>query len=110
MEMLEEQDLLKEIEKNKDKHSMIKPEDVEALVAEETGKEVMKEEEGVKETSRYDAKRELNTLISKADIVIEIVDARDPLNYRSKELENNVVKKKDKKLIIVINKVDLVSK
>jgi ribosome biogenesis GTPase A len=35
-------------------------------------------------------KRELNNLISKSDIIIEVLDARDPFSYRSKELEHNV--------------------
>jgi len=52
----------------------------------------------------------LSLLISKSDIVIEVLDARDPFSYRSKELENNVLHNKDKKFVLILNKIDLVSK
>ncbi len=48
----------------------------------------------------------INT-IRKADIILEIVDARDPLNTRDKRLES-IVRRMGKKLIIIINKSDLV--
>jgi len=60
--------------------------------------------------SKNDNKRELAVLINKSDFILEVVDAREPLSYRSKELEHNVLSHKDKRLIIVINKSDLVSK
>ena len=46
--------------------------------------------------------------IAKADFVIEVVDARCPNITRSRKLEEFVVKRQNKKLIIVINKADLV--
>jgi len=45
--------------------------------------------------------------IRRADIVLEVVDARDPYNTRDRTLERTV-EKMGKKLIIVINKADLV--
>lgn len=102
-----------EIEKNRDKHRLITKDDVNAMVVEDKGIEVIQEKEDIVshgDKSKYDAKRELNTLISKSDIVIEVVDARDPFAYRSKELESNVMKSKEKKLVLIINKVDLVDK
>lgn len=66
--------------------------------------------ENIEARSKYDQKRELNTLIANSDFIIEVIDARDPQGYRSKELENNVTKNKDKRLIIIINKIDLVTK
>ncbi|RLE80229.1 MAG: GTP-binding protein [Thermoprotei archaeon] len=51
--------------------------------------------------------RNVRRVIGKADIVLEVVDARDPLGTRSSKLEN-LVKRYNKPLIIVINKADLV--
>lgn len=99
-----------EIEKNKEKHKLITAQDINNLVAEESGTVVQQTEEDNKHVSKYDAKRELNTLISKSDVIIEVLDARDPFAYRSKELESNIMKSKDKRLILIINKVDLVTK
>ncbi len=48
-------------------------------------------------------------IINEAHIVIEVVDARDPIGTRNKKLEN-LVKEKGKKLLIVMNKADLVPK
>ena len=44
-----------------------------------------------------------------SDIILEVVDSRFPLESRNNELEDKV-KKAKKKLIIVLNKCDLVSK
>ncbi len=46
-------------------------------------------------------------VIRRADIVLEVVDARDPISTRSRRLER-LVESTGKKLIIVINKSDLV--
>ncbi len=114
--MLEEQDLMAEIEKNRQKHSLVSTDDVNRLVSETTSD--VKNDESNTTTqpnhtiSKYDAKRDLNNLITKCEIIIEVIDARDPISYRSKELEINVLKNKDdknKKLILLINKTDLVS-
>jgi len=47
------------------------------------------------------------SLVSRADMVLHILDARDPLSTFSRRLVN-IVEKKGKKLVIVINKADLV--
>ena len=60
--------------------------------------------------SKSEYKRRLNQMINTSDICIEVVDAREPFNFRSKELENNILIKNKKKLVILINKADLVSK
>ena len=51
--------------------------------------------------------KSLTWIIRRSDVVLEVVDARDPIATRSYRLEK-LVKKLDKKLIIVINKSDLV--
>ncbi|WP_048098742.1 GTPase [Candidatus Acidianus copahuensis] len=47
--------------------------------------------------------------ISRSDVVVEVVDAREPLLTRSRKIESYSAKK-GKKIIIVINKGDLVPK
>lgn len=51
--------------------------------------------------------RSLVWVVRRADIVLEVVDARDPMATRSRRLER-IVESMGKKLIIVINKSDLV--
>ncbi|AFK22684.1 GTPase [Pyrococcus sp. ST04] len=48
-------------------------------------------------------------VINEADIVVEVVDARDPIGTRNKKLEKMVIES-GKKLLIVMNKADLVPK
>ncbi len=48
-------------------------------------------------------------VIGEADVVLEVVDARDPYGTRSRELEE-MTEKMGKPLVIVINKADLVPK
>ena len=51
--------------------------------------------------------KEVFRIMKRSDIIIEVVDARIPLETRSKEIER-FVKKNNKKIMIVINKADLV--
>jgi len=59
-------------------------------------------------------KNELNKLVDACDVVIVVLDARDPLSCRSKELETRVASLRavkvdsSKKLIFVLNKIDLI--
>ncbi len=48
-------------------------------------------------------------VINEADIILEVLDSRDPESFRNKKIEE-IVTKKGKKLILVINKSDLVPK
>jgi nuclear GTP-binding protein len=47
----------------------------------------------------------LAAVLDKADVVIEVLDARDPLAYRSQSLETRVASKDGQKLLIVLNKI-----
>ena len=47
----------------------------------------------------------LAAVLDKADVVIEILDARDPLSYRSKALETQVSLKEGQRLLLVLNKI-----
>ncbi|KAF9474929.1 hypothetical protein BDN70DRAFT_884317 [Pholiota conissans] len=47
----------------------------------------------------------LKAVLEKADVVIEVLDARDPMAYRSKHIEETV-KGMGKKFLFVLNKID----
>jgi len=47
----------------------------------------------------------LAAVLDKADVVIEVLDARDPLSYRSHALETRVASKEGQKLLFVLNKI-----
>lgn len=46
----------------------------------------------------------LASVLEKADVIVEMLDARDPLAYRSKHLEE-LAKQKGKKVLLVMNKI-----
>ncbi|KAI0269301.1 hypothetical protein BC834DRAFT_820466 [Gloeopeniophorella convolvens] len=48
----------------------------------------------------------LAAVLDKADVVVEVLDARDPLAGRSKALEARVKAKEGQKLLLVLNKID----
>ncbi|CAJ0581396.1 unnamed protein product, partial [Mesorhabditis spiculigera] len=52
---------------------------------------------------------EVRKTIETADVVIEVLDARDPLGSRSKVVEQQVVNA-GKRLVLLLNKIDLVPK
>ena len=47
----------------------------------------------------------LAAVLDKADVVIEVLDARDPLAHRSSALEAHVASKEGQKLLLVLNKI-----
>lgn len=53
--------------------------------------------------------RQIYSLIKESDLIIELVDARFPEITRNVEIEEKIISSR-KKLLIVINKVDLISK
>ena len=60
------------------------------------------------DSSRKSYFKDLLKVVESADIILEVLDARDPLGYKSQELENKVLSYGSKKLILVLNKIDLV--
>ncbi|KAM4651933.1 guanine nucleotide-binding protein-like 3 [Discoglossus pictus] len=54
--------------------------------------------------------REVNKVIEASDVVLEVLDARDPLGSRCLQAEEAVLQCPTKKLILVLNKIDLVPK
>lgn len=47
----------------------------------------------------------LGAVLEAADVVVEVLDARDPLAYRSSHLEEVVKAKAGQKLLLVLNKI-----
>ncbi|XP_060164363.1 guanine nucleotide-binding protein-like 3 [Globicephala melas] len=54
--------------------------------------------------------QELKKVIEASDVVLEVLDARDPLGCRCPQVEAAIVKGGQKKLVLVLNKSDLVPK
>merc|ERR1712232_1283824 len=73
----------------------------------ETGNTVNPNREAENTRRRFYA--ELRKVVVSADIVIEVLDARDPASCRSMELEKEVLAA-GKKLVLLLNKIDLVPK
>jgi nuclear GTP-binding protein len=75
-------------------------------------KEVVKRESGVPSFLKGQSKRiwaELYKVLDSSDVVIQVLDARNPMGTRSKTVEKHVLEKcKGKHLIFVLNKCDLV--
>uniref|UniRef100_UPI00398EF21F guanine nucleotide-binding protein-like 3 n=1 Tax=Pristiophorus japonicus TaxID=55135 RepID=UPI00398EF21F len=62
-------------------------------------------------TPRKSLCSELNKVINASDVVLEVVDARDPLGHRCPQVEQAVLQSEGKKqLVLVLNKIDLVPK
>ena len=104
-----EQDNIKQAElneKNKSNKKDKKKEEEDPVILEDNKSQVITE--STQEVRKANFKQELNELMEICDVLIQVIDARDPLSYRSKELENNI-KTKGKKMIILLNKIDLVS-
>ncbi|KAM5315428.1 guanine nucleotide-binding protein-like 3 isoform 2-T2 [Glossophaga mutica] len=54
--------------------------------------------------------QELKKVIEASDVVLEVLDARDPLGCRCPQVEEAIVLSGQKKLVLVLNKSDLVPK
>ncbi len=52
--------------------------------------------------------RTVNKMIKKSDVVVEVIDARFPMLSRNRHYEKKVTRDPKKKLLVVMNKVDLV--
>eukprot|EP00475_Leptophrys_vorax_P002158 TRINITY_DN1122_c0_g1_i1.p1 TRINITY_DN1122_c0_g1~~TRINITY_DN1122_c0_g1_i1.p1 ORF type:complete len:515 (-),score=155.95 TRINITY_DN1122_c0_g1_i1:42-1400(-) len=52
--------------------------------------------------------RELKKVLQECDVVLEVLDARDPMGCRCRQIEQRIVEQSGKRLILVLNKIDLV--
>lgn len=71
--------------------------------------ETERKHKAIEKNSKHYLCSELNKVIETCDVVMEVLDARDPLGCRCPQLEEMVLKK-NKKLLFLLNKIDLVPK
>lgn len=57
--------------------------------------------------SRKAYMKDLKSVIDQSDVVLEVLDARDPMGCRNIEMEHQVIAQ-NKKLVLVLNKIDLI--
>ena len=50
----------------------------------------------------------INEIVADANLILEILDARDPIGTRSKNIEKLISTQPTKKLVLVLNKIDLI--
>ena len=62
----------------------------------------------VKQQSKRAYIKALKEVIEQADVVCEVLDARDPMSCRNIEMEHQIVSA-GKKLVLILNKIDLIS-
>ncbi|DBA05254.1 TPA: hypothetical protein N0F65_007416 [Lagenidium giganteum] len=55
------------------------------------------------------AKKDVKDTVTAADLVIVVLDARDPQGTRSLSLEDGLIAKGGKKVLLVLNKIDLIA-
>ncbi|NWI70338.1 GNL3 protein, partial [Todus mexicanus] len=78
---------------------------------ESSGKSKAKTKKVLDKNSKESFCRELRKVIEASDVVLEVLDARDPMGCRCPQLEQAVTcSGGDKKLLLVLNKIDLVPK
>lgn len=63
------------------------------------------------QASRRAYLRELKKLVDTADVLLQVLDARDPMGSRiHPSMENAILSRADKRMVLVLNKIDLVPK
>jgi len=69
------------------------------------------EEARYHDSSRRSFFREFRKVVKTADVIIQVLDARDPLGTRCPEIERQILEADPKKkIVLVLNKIDLVSR
>lgn len=62
----------------------------------------------INDTSRRAYMKELRKVVDRADVILQVLDARDPMGCRSSEMEEAIGNRHGKKIVLVLNKIDLV--
>eukprot|EP00730_Choanoeca_flexa_P019481 TRINITY_DN9517_c0_g1_i1.p1 TRINITY_DN9517_c0_g1~~TRINITY_DN9517_c0_g1_i1.p1 ORF type:complete len:574 (+),score=165.09 TRINITY_DN9517_c0_g1_i1:33-1724(+) len=62
----------------------------------------------IQDGSRKAFYREFKKVVEAADVILQVLDARDPLGSRSPMAEQAILNAGNKKLVLVLNKIDLV--
>ena len=62
------------------------------------------------ENTRRQHYRELRKVLNQSDVILQVLDARDPESCRDRGIEREILATRGKKLILILNKVDLVPK
>jgi nuclear GTP-binding protein len=63
------------------------------------------------QASRRAYLRELKKVVDSADVLLQVLDARDPIGSRiHPTIENTILAQADKRMVLVLNKIDLVPK
>ncbi|KAM0688677.1 Guanine nucleotide-binding protein-like 3 [Conglomerata obtusa] len=86
------------------------PEDIKTYEAIKKGIQLRQELYKAQSETEYSQKtymKHVNSVIEKSDVILQILDARDILGSRNEEVEKKVVFA-GKKLVLIINKIDLV--
>lgn len=94
----------RKLEKKKDKPVKEKPE------VKKEKKVTTKRKKPAAKNSMKSLCREVNKVIEASDVILEVLDARDPLGSRCLQAEQAVLQSPNKKLMLVLNKIDLVPK
>ncbi|OJJ49691.1 hypothetical protein ASPZODRAFT_128195 [Penicilliopsis zonata CBS 506.65] len=76
----------------------------------ESGIPKLVSQSGSKESSRRQFDKVFKRVVDAADVILYVLDARDPEGTRSKEVEREIMAadKGSKRLVLVLNKIDLV--
>ncbi|KAM9186164.1 guanine nucleotide-binding protein-like 3 [Dugong dugon] len=99
-----------EKKRNLETNPGVEPPSGEAVKEEfEQGKAKNKAKSGKQNTKKLYCE-ELKKVIEASDVVLEVLDARDPLGCRCPQVEEAIVKGGQKRLVLVLNKSDLVPK
>jgi len=80
-------------------------------MTESTGKSYTAESQSHGQPSRRAYLRECKKVLDSSDVILQVLDARDPMGTRvSKLMEEMILSRADKRMVLVMNKVDLIPK